>query len=131
MLGVMLGNESCVFGLGDVIDRYSEEGVGEGGGAGSAHSSCEDVMVGSEGSSIDDGVGDGGMHGSAQSSVGDMVLVMVVGALRVFDWDVGVIVHVVWFVGTKVGEDDEKTGVGETSADVASRTNGHPGFYSQ
>ena len=43
-----------------------------GGGAGSAHSSCEDVGVGSGVSSIVDGVGDGGTAGSAHSSLEDI-----------------------------------------------------------
>ena len=83
VFGVRLGNRSSELGSGDVEVGLSEGGVREGGGAGSAHSSCEDVMVGSEGSSIDDGVGVGGMAGSAQSSTGE--LVVVVGALRVFE----------------------------------------------
>ena len=64
-----------------------------GGGAGSAHRSCEDVEVGVGDSSIVDGVGDGGTAGSAHSSLGDIGLVVVVDALLVVGWVVGVVVR--------------------------------------
>ena len=58
--------------------REIDEGVGVGGGAGSDHKSCGDVVEEVGDSVIVEGVGDGGGAGSTQSSCGEVV----VGVIR-------------------------------------------------